>query len=226
MDSIKEDAMTFEQTKKIRYLINHSSEHGGLISMYIPITYPDGDPELVFKSLWRDAMKLRDEKNEKPIKAPVIPWSLFNKQMKRAVAIFISPAGHVIYALEDSVPLRLVVATSFHLKPLIASYSKNYSRRLLDKALENDQLYKVSEKDDFEVIKQKIKAKSFKTLIVSLDDMLFQEGGGIKNISSYQKNHRDDDVLDDLVELAIQQRIKVGVVPKQYLPNESCLLAC
>lgn len=139
--------MTYQQTKKIRALVNQSHENGGLISMYSLISSSDGDPELVYKRLWSEALTLRKADND--LKAPVIPWALLTKQLKQGVAIFISPAGHSIYPLEVSVSTRLVVATSFHLKPLIAIYSKEYSRKLLDKVMDQSHFYQHSATDDF-----------------------------------------------------------------------------
>ncbi len=217
--------MTYQQIKKIRSLINQSQESGGLISIYIPIALTDGDPELAYQRLWSEAMRLRRLDKKEEIKAPQIPWSLFTRQMKSAVAIFVSPAGHAIYPLDESVTARLVVATSFHLKPLVACYSKSYSRRLLDKILQKTDFYQHGPKDDFSQLKQKIKSRSYKTLVVSLEDMFFHEGINYRNISRTQLSDKDDDALDDLLELAIQEKIKVGVVSKRELPEESCLVA-
>lgn len=218
--------MTYQQTKKIRALMNQSQDSGGLISMYIPIAYPDGDPELTYQRLWKEAMKLRSAEHQSELIAPQIPWALLLRQQKNAVAIFISPSGHVIYPLDESVPVRLVVATSFHLKPLVASYSKNYSRKLLDKVLEKGEYYQHGGLDDFHQLKQKIISGNYKTLVISLEDMLFHEGSNYRKLSRTQRNDKDDDALDDLLELAIRERIKVGVVSRDFLPEKSFLVAC
>jgi len=70
--------------------------------------------------------------------------------------------------------------------------------------------------------------KKINHLCVSLDDMHFGEldsttGQVIVNKSQF--NSRDDDLLDDLVELAIDNGIKVSVVPKKYLPNGRSFVA-
>jgi hypothetical protein len=68
----------------------------------------------------------------------------------------------------------------------------------------------------------KILNKEINHLCVSLDDMHFGEldfKTGELTVNKAQKDFKDDDVLDDLVELAIDNGIKVSVVPKRYLPH-------
>jgi hypothetical protein len=74
----------------------------------------------------------------------------------------------------------------------------------------------------------KILNKEIDHLCVSLDDMHFGqldfETGEIR-VNKIQKDSTDDDLLDDLVELAIDQGIKVSVVPRKYLPRGKIFLA-
>lgn len=74
---------------------------------------------------------------------------------------------------------------------------------------------------------KKIMNKDIKNLCVSLEDMYFgeldPETGGVE-INKYQKNTKDDDLLDDLLELAIDNGLKVNVVPKKYLPENKSIL--
>ena len=74
----------------------------------------------------------------------------------------------------------------------------------------------------------KILQGEIKQLCVSLDCMHFGEvdpetGNVVMNKS--QLNASDDDVLDDLVELAIDKGIVVSVVPKKYLPSGRSFVA-
>jgi hypothetical protein len=74
----------------------------------------------------------------------------------------------------------------------------------------------------------KILNKEIKKLCVSLECMQFGEvdaktGQVILNKS--QLNAKDDDLLDDLVELALEKGIKVSVVPKKYLPDGRSFVA-
>lgn len=58
-------------------------------------------------------------------------------------------------------------------------------------------------------------------LCVSLDDLHFgeiDEKSGHTVVSRAQQNIKDDDILDDLVEMALKKGIKVSVVPRKYLP--------
>lgn len=75
----------------------------------------------------------------------------------------------------------------------------------------------------------KILSKEIKKLCVSLDCMHFGEidpKTGTVIFNKSQLNATDDDLLDDLVELAIDKGIEVSVVPKKYLPNGRSFVAC
>ena len=78
------------------------------------------------------------------------------------------------------------------------------------------------------VLGTKILNKEINHLCVSLDHMHFGEldfKTGEVTVNKTQKNSKDDDLLDDLVELAIDNGIKVSVVPKKYLPNGRSFVA-
>lgn len=74
----------------------------------------------------------------------------------------------------------------------------------------------------------KILHGEIKQLCVSLDCMQFGEvdpNTGNVVINKSQLNVSDDDVLDDLVELAIDKGVGVSVVPKKYLPSGRSFVA-
>ncbi len=74
----------------------------------------------------------------------------------------------------------------------------------------------------------KIIQGEIKQLCVSLECMHFGEVDpltGIVVMNKSQLNASDDDVLDDLVELAIDKGIGVSVVPKKYLPSGRSFVA-
>jgi hypothetical protein len=74
----------------------------------------------------------------------------------------------------------------------------------------------------------KVLKKEIKQLCVSLDCMHFgeieAETGNIK-LNKSQLNASDDDLLDDLLELAIDNGVQVSVVPKKYLPEGRSFVA-
>jgi hypothetical protein len=74
---------------------------------------------------------------------------------------------------------------------------------------------------------QKILNKKIKHICVSLDEMIFGElnpESGKTVIHKRQSNIKDDDLLDDLIELALDNGIKVSVIPEKFLPFGSKLL--
>lgn len=75
---------------------------------------------------------------------------------------------------------------------------------------------------------EKILNKEIHHLCVSLDDMHFGKldmKTGQVTVNKSPRNSNDDDLLDDLVELAIDNGIKVSVVPKKYLPKGRSFVA-
>lgn len=78
------------------------------------------------------------------------------------------------------------------------------------------------------ILGEKILNKKIAHLCVSLDDMQFGEldsDTGKLSINKNQSNSKDDDLLDDLVELALARGIKVSVVPKKFLPQGRIFVA-
>jgi hypothetical protein len=75
---------------------------------------------------------------------------------------------------------------------------------------------------------QKILRREIKNLCVSLDCMHFgkiEPSTGEIIISKAQKDSKDDDLLDDLLELALERGIKVSVVPRKFLPEGQSFVA-
>jgi hypothetical protein len=223
-----EVVMMVRQLKQLRTLIKASAQEGGLVSIYLPVQLFDQHPELSFQRLWNEALELL-KKAHHPLPArPHIPWVQLHQQKTQGIAFFYSKQGVTLIPLSESVPSRVVVATSFHLKPLIACLSKTSSRRLLATIKRSHRPYHgVKRGDNFEKIKSQINRREFKKMVVSLDEMLFYDPthAGKLQFHHQQLNHKDDDVLDDLIELALKNRLRVGVVPHHLLPVGCCLLA-
>lgn len=79
-----------------------------------------------------------------------------------------------------------------------------------------------NQQSDFDHLLDHVLNKKISELIVSLDDIQF----GKIDIKSgktilFKKQHgtNDDDILDDMVEIAIKTGIKVKVIPRTYLPS-------
>lgn len=74
----------------------------------------------------------------------------------------------------------------------------------------------------------KILNKQIRQLCVSLECMHFGEVDaktGTVVLNRFQQNAHDDDILDDLVEMALDRGIEVSVVPKKYLPQGRSFVA-
>ncbi len=81
---------------------------------------------------------------------------------------------------------------------------------------------------ELQSIGEKILAGEIKNLCVSLEDMQFgilNTDTGEIQLRKAQMDCRDDDVLDDLVELALLHRINVSVLPKSFLPSGRVFIA-
>lgn len=74
---------------------------------------------------------------------------------------------------------------------------------------------------DIAELGERILKKEIKRLCVSLEDMHFGDlndltGRAVEKES--QANTKDDDILDDLIELALREKVQVSVVPRKFLP--------
>ncbi|MFP5458386.1 MAG: hypothetical protein ACLGG7_06610 [Bacteriovoracia bacterium] len=80
----------------------------------------------------------------------------------------------------------------------------------------------------YDELVRRIHAREIATLIVSLDDLQFgrvDPQTGKAHLSKQQMSATDDDVLDDLLELAIKKGIRVRVIPRTHLPAGVSFLA-
>lgn len=80
---------------------------------------------------------------------------------------------------------------------------------------------------DLRTVGAKIVGRQVTQLCVSLEDIHFGEvlPDGEVRLHPGQQGVRDDDVLDDLVELALRNGVSVRVVPRKYLPSGQVLIA-
>lgn len=91
---------------------------------------------------------------------------------------------------------------------------------LLDRGLEQD--------ENLMQLAPKIIRREIRKLCVSLDCMQFgqlESKTGEITINRIQQSSNDDDLLDDLIELAIDRGIEVRVVPKKFLPKGRSFIA-
>lgn len=80
----------------------------------------------------------------------------------------------------------------------------------------------------YDELVRRIHTRDIATLIVSLDDLQFgrvDAKAGKTHLSKQQMSAADDDVLDDLLELAIKKGIRVRVIPRAHLPAGVSFLA-
>lgn len=78
---------------------------------------------------------------------------------------------------------------------------------------------------DLNQLPQMIRDKQISKLCVSLEDLMFGEIGPSEiQVHRHQQNTKDDDVLDDLIEMAIKSGVSVNVVPKKFLPQGKLFL--
>lgn len=75
---------------------------------------------------------------------------------------------------------------------------------------------------------QEIMRGNIKNLCISLEDMnygVFDRVRGILRINQSQMCSTDDDLLDDLLEFAMEKGINVSVVPKDFMPSRVSFIA-
>jgi len=92
---------------------------------------------------------------------------------------------------------------------------KNYVGDLISKNHINNK------QDNFDRLLNNILCKRVSDLIVSLDDLQFGAldiKSGKTILYKKQQDCADDDVLDDILEIAFQNGVKVKVIPRTYMP--------
>lgn len=131
--------------------------------------------------------------------------------------------------LEKAAPPRTVVAENFHVKPLVKQewltepqsfeWALTLCRRAMNEGRALTGLYQVA---------QALRSGKVHCLWVAEDvtlwGMLNQKHGTIV-LHPRQMNDRDGDVLDDLVELALDQGVEVRVLPLHQIPGQHPIIA-
>ncbi|MBY0517627.1 MAG: hypothetical protein K2P81_11995 [Bacteriovoracaceae bacterium] len=145
-----------------------------------------------------ESSALSNEKFWADLKLPVIymPDSLNSGYPRNAIALS---------------RMRLLKNVDSYFTDLVSDYSKTAKSSDLDLTM----------------VCSKIINQEISKLYVSLEDIYFGEIDpvtGFTKLNKSQKNTKDDDILDDLVELAIGKGINVHVVPRRFMPEGRALL--
>lgn len=92
-----------------------------LISLFVPIRGIYTKPEAILGSLIKSANMLLAKEDKEQLETPIIDWSTWEKQETGTLAIYVSKDIAHIIPLPLEMEPRVVVARSFHIKPLISS---------------------------------------------------------------------------------------------------------
>ncbi len=81
--------------------------------------------------------------------------------------------------------------------------------------------------DQIDALRKKIVAKDQKRIVIAVEDVQFGSLDALEGLEFHraQRDHRDDDILDDLAELALESGVSVQVVPKRFMPAGYKVLA-
>ncbi len=146
-------------------------------------------------------------------------------QSKLLSEIFWKKVKLPIYFFKDSFNMT-IPQNSFSLARLrlLQNINDTHTRSVMNALKENNS----NQDQGLEHLVQKILRREIKNLCVSLDCMHFgkiEPSTGEIIISKAQKDSKDDDLLDDLLELALERGIKVSVVPRKFLPEGHSFVA-
>jgi hypothetical protein len=326
-----------------------SKQSEALVSLFVPMRCPDSSPEKTLSTLIKTANTLLKKQGYPEVSLSKVEWEKWNKQGTNTLAIYQGSGITTFIPLPVKMNPRVVVASTFHVKPLVASSSEHLEALVLHFNKFGVSLFRVSQtneilvdsyqpsrtyiredwpvslehsevRDFLEFLKleingtkrsstkllaitgtnhrslqikgiwkecnlpiffledsfmnvvpekaiplvrfkleteikeeyrsivkkilsgepaahedhglttlgKKILKKEIKTLCISLEDLHFGEvnnSTGELILRRSQQNVKDDDVLDDLLELALKNGVSVSVVPKLYLPSGTTYLA-
>jgi hypothetical protein len=113
------------------------------------------------------------------------------------------------------VPQKAISIVRLHLESKTKEEYGSHVSRIVNSSLNQSA-------SSLETLGKKILDREIKSLCVSLEDVHFGELNMLTGevvIRRSQKNTKDDDVLDDLLELALKNGVNVSVVPRAYLPE-------
>jgi hypothetical protein len=329
--------------KQIDYLISLESSPGPCVSIFVPILWNESEPGVILRGLIQSADRLLQKDGHPVLKYKEPNWVDWQDQGAATLGLFFKRDLTIIVPLPLKLQPRIIVADSFHIKPLIASENsarealmlylddqgvKLYRVGILEEKLIKvisplvaryhrdwqhqlnriqltDILYEIKDYvnefrkssttmlgiagasapllelsgfwnstglnvkfipsipglnsplnaisilrlsltqeiassyrnsiesmlasetslPDLKELPTLIKNGQISRICVSLEDLMFGNVGASEVLlHRHQKNSHDDDVLDDLVELAIKAGLSVNVVPKKFLPNGKAYL--
>ncbi len=331
----------------IRNLTTLANGHGPVVSIFVPLISAEVPSVKILAALLRVANGLLANEGHPPVTVSTVDWRRWERQGSATLALFIGGGVTTVIPLPIRLAPRVVVASSFHIKPLVAAREYAVGALLVHFSDLGATVYNVStgdevlletylpsrlkipvdwnklsrlEKKDFlkflsnevrglrtpevafigisnqgdallsspevwrglglEVIEveeqtrgqlpqnaisilrlrvgriiteryrrrvkeiiydenhgiaqveelgPRILNREIRSLCVSLEDMQFgviDSSSGAVGLRRAQRDCQDDDVLDDLIELALRNDIPVSVVPRAFLPPGRMFVAC
>lgn len=218
--------------KRIKFLRKFDRIEGGLVSIFIPLR--QDMPQVVYESLVNFSNKIRENSGQCQLTKSSINFKDWSSKHK-TLAIYSFEGFSEIIPLNVDVSPIVIVSKSFHVKPLLAGVDDKLTRRVL-RDLDlwkqyNAQLGISSEnietsarinlKKSLQTLYYLIKERKCKRVITSLDDIVFgefDEQVGVTKVRRQQVDHKDNDLLNELVDFALRKRIHVSVVSKKMMP--------
>lgn len=153
----------------------------------------------------------------------------FLSRFKGNIGLFRTRDHFRIVHIPVDVDYLCVIATSYHIKPLLRGIQSVDSNELARNILEFQQAERVrlGKRNLFQIAKAAVQGR-IKKLIVTDGIQIFGKidprTGGI-SIHPVHSDHEDDDLLDDLAQMVLARGGEVVVAPKDSIPKNSPILA-
>lgn len=106
---------------QIQQLQSMQSKESPLVSLFVPIAHTYDGPTADYRRLTAQANKLLTAAGQPRLELEMPDWKQWQKQGTRTLAIYHRHGFTTLIPLVIEVPARVVVAESFHVKPLVAS---------------------------------------------------------------------------------------------------------
>lgn len=128
---------------QIDFLMTLENGPGPYVSIFVPILWTEAEPSAIFRGLLESADRLLLKEGYPPLKTGEPDWQSWKDQGAATLALFFKQELTVIVPLPIKLQPRVIVADSFHIKPLVASEQSSRDALMLYMDEEGVKLYRV-----------------------------------------------------------------------------------
>lgn len=129
----------------VEFLRKNGNRKGPLVSLYVPLRNSELSPGKIFSALLRSANTIKHKLPETPPTIHEPDWNLWIGQGAQTLGVFASEEATTLVPLPVKMAPRIVVADSYHIKPLLAAARESLHALLLCSGAGGISLYRIDD---------------------------------------------------------------------------------